>query len=269
MIYRIDVFVESEINPVTNMPYDDTWIAYCLTDCENYQMIVGRSNGSVYTAKVSKNYSNWKMSVCDFLQFQKSRNKNVILSITQEDLEKAQKCYDGHKYNEPFLRENEPDVLIHSTTYKNWLSIKGDGYLKSWNMLKREKSIWENEPIGKKLGDPVDFSNFIMFSSGAISSEIVALSKQNGKIIMNQNMKYKTGVRLYLDIKKIADDGLLIRDGIHLKVRDKLQLEKYLLWYATWDKVGLNSNISTPKEFTEKSNMMFNYLFDGKVKTTF
>ena len=78
---------------------------------------------------------------------------------------------------------------------------------------------------------------------------------------MDRDMKYKTGVRLYFDIQKIAEDGLLIRDGIHLKVKDTLPLKPYLLWYAAWDKVGLSSKISTPKEFTEKSNLTFYELF--------
>jgi len=269
MIERIDDFVESKINPVTNMPYDDTWIVYCLTNSTDYQMMVGSNNGSVYIAKVSKSYSAWKLSVCDFIQFQESIGKNIILAISQEDLAEAQKYHKGHKYNDPFLREKEPDILIHSTTYDNWLCIKEDQCLKSWNILKKEKASWEDKPIGQALGDPVDFNDYIMFSSGSISSEIVVLSKQYGKIITNQDMNYKTGVRLYFDMKKIAENGLLIRDGIHLKVKNTLPLEPYLLWCATWDKVGLKNNISTPKEFTQKSNKLFNQLFEGKVNTTF
>ena len=261
MIYRIDNFSENEINPITNAPYDDSWIAYCLTDASDYRMMVGKHNSSVYTAKVSRNYSGWKMPVCDFLQFQTSRNKNIILSIAQHDLEEAERRYSGHSYCDPYLRDYEPHTLIHSTTYENWLCIKNDGCLKSWNKLKEEKPLWENDPIGQKLGDPVDFRDFIMLSDDSVSSELVVLSKQNGQIIMDQDMKYKTGVRLYFDIQKIAEDGLLIRDGIHLKVKDTLPLKPYLLWYAAWDKVGLSSNISTPKEFTEKSNLTFYELF--------
>ena len=132
-------------------------------------------------------------------------------------------------------------------------------------MLKREKATWEKEPIGQQLGDPDDFRDYIMFSDGAVSGEIVVMSKQYGKIVMDQDMQYETGVRLYLDVKKIAEDGLLIRDGIHLKVKDTLPLQKYLLWYADWVRSGLDTNISTPKEFTEKSNRMFRQLFEGKI----
>lgn len=232
-------------------------------------MMVGNRHACVYTVKVSRHYNNWEMSVCDFLQFQESRHKNILLSIRQEDLEKAQQAYRGHTYNEPFLRENEPDVLIHSTTYENWESIQKDGCLKSWNALHQEKGTWEDKPIGQELGDPPDFRNFILFSSGSISGEIVVLSKQNGKIMMNQDMAYNTGARLYFDNKKIAADGLLIRDGIHLQVMDRLPLEPYLLWCATWDKVGLSSHISTPKEFTEKSNAAFHHLFNRPITTAF
>ncbi|MCI8590523.1 MAG: hypothetical protein HFE77_07440 [Clostridiales bacterium] len=129
--------------------------------------------------------------------------------------------------------------------------------------------MWEDKPIGQELGDPLDFRNFIMFSSGSVSGEIVVLSKQNGKIIMNQDLSYKTGARLYFDSKKMVADGLLIRDGIHVKVMDRLPLEPYLIWYATWDRVGLSSDISTPKEFTEKTNSMFNQLFKRNITTTF
>jgi hypothetical protein len=269
MIHRIDNFVESNINPITNMPYDDTWIVYCLTDSTDYKTKVGSSIGGVYIVKTSKLHQNWKMSVCDFIEFQKSKEKNIILAISEDDLEEAQKYYKGHNYNEPFLRDNEPDILIHSTTFDNWISIKEDKCLKSWNALKKEKVIWEDKPIGHLLSDPADFNDYVMFSSGAVSSESVVLSKQHGKIIMDQDMEYKTGVRLYFDIKKIAEDGLLIRDGVHLKVKDMLPLEPYLLWYATWDNVGLKNNVSTPKEFTMKSNDLFNKLFEGKINTTF
>ena len=59
------------------------------------------------------------------------------------------------------------------------------------------------------------------------------------------------------DMKKIVEDGLAVRDGAHLKVKDKLPLKPYLIWTATWENVGLDNRISTPKIFTEKANMEF------------
>ena len=269
MIYRLDECSQSEANIFTRRDSDESRIIYCLTDDGDYEMTVGKNDRGVYTVKRNKNFDGWEMSVCDFIGFYETRGKNIGLSVSREDLNKAEKLYNGHKYNDAFLRENEPDVLIHSTTLENLKSIVKDKCLKSWNILKYEKAIWEDKPIGTELGDPIDFRDFIMFSAGSISGEIVVLSKQNGKIVMDCDMEYNTGARLYFDGKKIAADGLLIRDGIHLMVKDKLPLEPYLLWCATWHKLGLKSRVSTPKEFTEKLNMMFNRLFGKNIKTEF
>ena len=270
LIYRVkENFIESDINPFTNMPYDPSWIIYQLTDSNDYQIMSGGKNNGVYTLKVSKKYPQWKISVFDFLQFQETYNKNIILSISDEDFEAAKLHYGNHNYNDNFLRSYESDVLIHSTTLENWRKIESDGCLKSWNVLKKSNATSETQPIGKLLGDPNDFSDYIMFSDGDISGEIVVLSKQLGKITMNSDMKYQPGARLYFDAKKIAKDGLLIRDGCHLKVKDELPLFPYLIWAATWRSVGLASSLSTPKRFTELSNSIFNKLFHKNVVTTF
>lgn len=269
MLYLVNEgFNETEVNPFTGRPYNDSWIIFSLTNTNDYHILNGGSN-SVYTLKVSKHYPQWKMSVFDFLEYQNTYNKNIILSISAEDYEAANKQYGNHHYNDRFLRDYEPDVLIHSTTQKNWARIESEGYLKSWNRLKSERINWEVFPIGRYLGDPADFSDFIMFSGGGISSEIVVLSKQIGKITMDQDMQYITGARLYFDVKKIAADGLLIRDGCHLKVKDTLPLDPYLLWVGTWRSVGLSTPLSTPKEFTELSNSTFNKLFNKNVNTSY
>lgn len=107
----------------------------------------------------------------------------------------------GHKYNETFLRENEPVCLIHSTPLSNWESIRRDGILKSWNYLKSERCVYEDKPIGLQLGDPIDFSDYIMFGGGT-TGEIVVNSKQQGKIVMDENAEYLTGARLYFNAEK-------------------------------------------------------------------
>jgi len=74
---------------------------------------------------------------------------------------------------------------------------------------------------------------------------------------MDADAEYLTGARLYFDAEKMARDGLLIRDGCHIKVKDILPLKPYLLWAATWDQVGLESQTSTPRIFSEKADQMF------------
>lgn len=270
LIYRVEEgFTETEINPITSQKYSDDWVAFCLTTSDQYQIMVGGGSNSIYTVRISKNYQQWKMSLMDFIQFQESCNKNILLSVSNEDFEEAKSAYNNYCFNDSFLRDYEPKVLVHSTTLSGWQYIKKDGYLKSWNILKGERESWEDSPIGSQLGDPTDFSDYIMFSGGAVAGEIVVLSKQNGKIIMDQDMRYIPGVRLYFDAKKIAEDKLLVRDGCHLKVKDKLLLEPYLIWVADWKTIELESEFSTPAEFTVKANNRFNEIFGEKVITSF
>lgn len=264
MIYRIDELTENKINPITESEYDESWIIFIVTDNKDYQQMCGSHNSCAYTIKFSRFTNNdWKMAVCDFIGFCEANEKNGIIVISEADLEIAKSYYDGHRYNEPFLRESEPSILIHSTPMSNWKQIKCDGMLKCWNRLKAEKTITEEQPIGIQLGDPRDFSDYIMFGGG-VTGEIVLNSKQQGKIVMDVNADYLTGARLYFDAKTMAEDGLLIRDGCHLKVKDTLSLTPYLVWVATWDHIGLASQISTPKIFSEKADKEFNNIFKAK-----
>ena len=256
MIYRLDNFTENGINPITNKPYDSSWIIWWLTDTDEYKQMVGAFNGCAYTIKFSRRADGWQMSVCDFIEFNSRLGKNMILVISENDLNSARAMYKGHSFNEPILRENEQVYTVHSTSLENFELIQKDGCLKSWNILKTEKVITEQKPIGSVLGDPDDFSDYIMFGKN-IAGELVVNSKQQGKIVTDKNVEYLTGARLYLDMKKIVEDGLAVRDGAHLKVKDTLPLKPYLIWVATWQNVGLESRISTPKIFCERANQEF------------
>lgn len=156
-----------------------------------------------------------------------------------------------------FLRPYEQNILVHSTTWDCWQSIKKDGCLKSWNILKSGNSIKEESPIGERLGDPFNYRDYIMFTNGGIAGEIVVSSKQKGQIEMDVDSFYEPGARLYFDAQKIANDGLLVRDGVHLKVRNKLPLCKYLVWVATLETIGMDYQEATPYKFANESDRLF------------
>lgn len=257
MIYRMDRLSENSINPISGCAYDNSWVILMLTESLDYQQMCGSSNGCAYTIKMSRcQYKNWEMSVGDFIGFSEANGKNAILVMSEADLKSAKKQYEGHRYDEPLLREYEPSILVHSTPMNSWEQIKRDGLLKSWNMLKAEKVITEEQPIGLQLGDPMDFREYIMFGNG-VTGEIVVNSKQQGKIVMDTEASYLTGARLYFDARRMACDGLLIRDGCHLKAKDMLPLKPYLIWVATWETIGLASQVSTPKFFAEEADKHF------------
>lgn len=262
MVYRVDEFREESINPITKQKYDSSWIILILTDSADYEKMCGSNNGCAYTIKISRSEcKDWKVSVGDCMSFNETNGKNIILVMSEAELEEVKRYYKGHSYNESCLRENEPFVLIHSTQMESWKQIEQAGMLRSWNKLKERKVLNEEQPIGVKLGDPMEFSDYIMFGAG-ITGEIVVNSKQHGEIVMDFDMEYLTGARLYFDANKMAQDGLLIRDGCHLKVKDTLPLVPYLMWVATWDVIGLESQISTPRIFAEMSDAKFKMLFE-------
>ena len=264
MIYRIDELTENQINPTTNSAYDSSWLILSLSNSTNYAILSGVNNGCAYSIKISKVlHNNWKLAVGDFIEHCDSNSLNGILVISQHEYDEVISNYNDHHFNETVLRDYETSVLVHSTTMENWINIQHDGMLKSWNKLKLENTDFENQPIGIQLGDPINFSDYIMFGGG-VTGEIVVNSKQSGKIVMDIDAEYKTGARLYFDARKMAKDGLLIRDGAHIKVKDKLPLEPYLIYSATWDKVGLPNQISTPKIFAELSDQSFKEFVNNK-----
>ena len=261
MIYRVDYLPENKINPITGQEYDSSWIVFTLTCSVDNRAITGMGKEGVYFIRVSRFLNDdWQLSVGDFIGYCDANALNGILVMSESDYNDALGKYDGHSYNEPVLRKDEAPVLIHSTTADCWKSIQHDGALKSWNQLKRDLAEWESKPIGAQLGDLSEFSDYIMFGGG-VSGEIVVSSKLSGFINMDVNAEYHTGARLYFDAKKMAEDGMLVRDGAHVKVKDSLPLEPYLMWVATWDKLGLNSPLSTPKIFAETADDRFRVVY--------
>jgi len=113
------------------------------------------------------------------------------------------------------------------------------------------------------LGDPVELRDYILFGHGT-TGEIVVNSKQKNRIEMDENSEYITGARLYFDMKKIAEAGLLVRDGGEIKVKGMLPLEPYLLFAATWDKIGLHSERTTPKIFSDASDQYFDSMIRAR-----
>lgn len=253
MIYRLDEFTENNINPITIKPYDDSWVVFILTDSKEYNQFVGSVNGCAYTVKFSRFADeDWRLALGDFIEYNESNGKNIIIVLSDKDLEEAKKAYVGHNFKETVLRDGESRFLVHSTSLESYISIKNDGMLKSLNNLSMQI-----EPIGIKLGDPKEFSDYIMFCGGGVTGEVVVNSRQKGEITMDVNSLYTPGARLYFDAEKIAADGLLIRDGCHLKVKDRLPIKPYLIYVATAESVGFGNNLSTPKEFSEKADKQF------------
>ena len=269
-IYRTDSsFREYNANPFNNsLPYDDSWILLKLMDtADDFQQMTTGGNGQVFRFIMTKELKDWTYRVCDFIQYESVYNKNIILAINEGDLNTARAEYGNHKYNDPFLRDYEQQVLVHTTTRDKYEKILLSEELKSWKTSKAEYSVWEEAPIGALLGDPESYSSYVMFGTGGVYQELIPLAKQRGYIDMNLDGLYTAGARFYFDAAKIANDGLLVRDGVHQKVKERLNLIKYLLWTATSEELGVAER-TTPRIFAETADRIFSERFGMRVYDT-
>lgn len=258
MIYYTDnKFNDLNCNPyLDNQAYSNDWILLKLIDSANFKLYTGGGIDGIFQLVITKQNVDWAYKIYDFIQYETECDKNIIIAVNNIDLSDAKEVYGQHTYKDRFLRPYEQKILMHSTTKENYNKIIADGFLKSWALLKSECQIKEETPIGSLLGDPLDYSRYIMFTNGGISAERVVLSKQKGFIEMNIDASYIAGARFYFDAEKIAKDGLLIRDGAHLKVVNKLGLDKYLIWTATPEILGISED-TTPRIFAELSDKTF------------
>lgn len=256
VIFAEDSFTPCEINPYTGRPYSKNWVFIELADTDDYYMFNG-GNKFVFKVSVSKKCSDWKYRIMDFIEYEQMLGKRVIIKISDCDFEMAEREYNGHCHTDNFLRDYEGRYLVHSTTADSYKKIVEDGRLKSWNTLKSEGKIEEDRPIGLLLGDHEEYGNYIMFTNGGAAGEIVVNSKNSGKIVMDTDTPYRAGTRLYFDAEKIAKCGLLIRDGVHLKVKNELPLKDFLLWTATPKNVGLSGKSITPRLFADAADRIF------------
>lgn len=263
-VYLVDTsFVIDTINHFSkNKIFGSKWIIVKLTSDNKNKFIAGKCDSGTFCISISKCFKNWEYHIMDCLSYQEKYNRNVILSIDKDDYERARTAYQNHCITDRELRAYEPRVLVHSTTLELWHSIEECGYLKSWNTAKKDGNITENEPIGYKLGDPKDFSDYIMFGGMGFWNEVVVLSKQKNKLCYDKNETYTPGARLYFDAQRIAEDGHLVRDGMHLlKVKDRLPLEPYIIWIATSNICKTNEGKWTPLTFSEVADNTFFELF--------
>ncbi len=248
--------IEDIVNEIKSSSKKEDWIHFKLDDKQEFEKMCGKSDKGIYQFIRSRKFENWEYCVIDFISYVSSSKINGILEIDETDLQTAKKKCNENNYNDDFLRTFEAKVLIHSAPKASWDSIQKDKCLKSWNILNAEGKIKEKNPIGDLLGDPEEFSDYVMLGSGT-TCEVVVSSSDKKEINCSIDCHYQPGVRLYFDAQKLAEHGKLIRDGSHTKVKDRLDLKEYLIYSVTAKDIEDKELYWTPKSFTEKADKTF------------
>ena len=205
------IYFADEITPVNPFTddglYDDSWVELSITNSNDFQMMTGKT--IIFEFKISKQCEGWQLRAMDYVQYQILNNRNVIVTAPKKDYEESQSAYHGHSIYDKLLHPYEPKTLVHSTTAQAHLQIQKDGKLKSWNRLKSNNNTLEEKPIGSLLGDPSDFSDFVMLGGG-VAPGIVVNSRVKGFICMDSDNEYTPCARFYFDTRQLAVKGLLI-----------------------------------------------------------
>lgn len=248
----------TEYNPFSeNGEYGENWVSVTL----NHSRYIAPETNYLYGCSIGKKVYLWEYRVMDYINYNLMHNRNIIFVGSKRLYKKALKKYSGHSIYEKELRPYEARYIVHSTTPENYIKIVEYGSILSWNKAKGMRLCFEVEPIGVKLGDPEDFKDYIMLGTG-VQCEIVVLSKQKNKLCHDVDEQYVPGARIYFDTSHLAEMGLLVRDGVHYKVKDELPL-KFALFTASVDNVKLSGKI-TPNTFTEAADKEFQNLLNKK-----
>jgi hypothetical protein len=245
----------TELNPFTSMgDYGKEWSAFIYDEeIRHYSNIYDGT--MVYVLRVNLEMDSKYKRLFDYLTYEIRHGRNVILSMPEcIDFDEILALF-GSFLSDNQFRERDEKYLVHSTTKESWDSIKKSGVLLSPNELKKQGiNILE---IGlKPMLEPDDYSDYVMLDVLAGCGELVVNSRQLGYVCTNPDIEYTPGVRLYFDAEAIIKDGLGIRDGLHiLKIKDKLQLNKYLLEWVSAE--SFQKKDWTPSTFTNEANKYF------------
>ncbi len=233
-----------------NGEYGDNWVSISL----NRGSYIIPETKFLYGCVIGRKVDFWEYRVMDYINYNLMYDRNIIFVGSKRLYKKALKKYGDHSIYDRKLRPYENRFVIHSTTAENYQNIKKQGCIKSWNILKNEIPDFEVQPIGSMLGDPEDFRDYIMLGSG-VQCEVVVLSKQKNQLCHDADEEYVPGARIYFDNKILAEKGLLVRDGLHYKVKNELPLD-LALFTATVDNIKINGKI-TPNSFAQAADIKF------------
>ncbi|MDE5936977.1 MAG: hypothetical protein K2G83_06205 [Ruminococcus sp.] len=230
--------------------YDENWVSISL----NRSRYIMPETKFLYGCAIGRKVDFWEYRTMDYINYNLMYDRSIIFVGSKRLYKKALKKYASHSIYDRKLRSYENRFVVHSTTAENYERISRQGCIKSWNILKKEISDFETKPIGTMLGDPEDFRDYIMLGSG-VQCEVVVLSRQKNRLCYDADEEYTPGARIYFDNKILAEKGLLVRDGLHYKVKNELPLE-LALFTATADNIKINGKI-TPNTFTEAADIKF------------
>jgi hypothetical protein len=271
MIYKKAPSGWSPLDPNPFTPdgsYASGWSSFCILDRDDDQFMIGKMGTGPFSARFGRQVKQLEIRLIDFLRYENEQGRAVILAFPDDmDVEQYLKAAHSKVPDPAIVRPDDPVIIVHSTTLEAWEKIRTDGQLKSAAELSRislqpARSLESSSEIGRYVSnEPPEYNDYIMFGEMASTTpEKIVATYQAGRFVLDDDVVYEPGVRLYFDNQHMIRDGLTTRDGLHItKVHKRLPLSPYLLAAIGVKDVDPLRKVKawTPQSFMERADDFF------------
>jgi len=247
------IIASSDFNPNSINPYEENglYTSYsCFSTNGNtkYDLITKRTNSGCWLVKYNKN--NYQDHIYDFIKYENINGRIVI--IQTEYIDEVTTIIDKN------ITSIIPGILVHSTSLEASSEISKEMKIKALKYLEKNNRSIGTKIVKYQINEPEEYSEYIMLGEVEGNTELVMAMYQRDTFNTTENDLYKPGARIYLDSKKMDNDGLIIRDGIHIgKVHKEIDLSKYCIKIITANEFPFGEEW-TPKKFRDACNSVIN-----------
>lgn len=249
----------------TDGSYGSQWSCFSLAGGTSATFFTGRSTAGCWLARFGTGVPDVAQRFADFALYENNQGRTVILQLPP-GIDPAAFLRDAETTApEPTeLRPSDPAYVVHSTTTEGWRRIQSDGQLRAGSLI--GSSFGPTAPPTNEVeayirNEPPEYKDYVMFGEvGSATPEVILASFAAGRFVLDADVPYSPGVRLYFDNRKIVADGRCTRDGIHTtKVFRTLPLQGYLLLsVGTADLRQCGDTTSwTPRTFAQAADQLF------------
>jgi hypothetical protein len=88
VFYADSNFKQYKLNPFDgDKPYDTSWILFNLIEkADDFQYLTTGGNNQIFRCIMTKEQKDWKYRLNDFLQYETTYEKNIILAVDDTDI---------------------------------------------------------------------------------------------------------------------------------------------------------------------------------------
>jgi hypothetical protein len=244
--------------------YTNLWSCFSLKGGPGGGFFTGRTKSGCWLAKFSTGVTDVGQRFLDYTQYENHHGRTVIFDVPEDIdpnvfIEQAKVA----AIDAIHWRQSDPEYVVHSTTIDSWNRIRNDNELRSVNLTasrSRPSTTSKNEVEEYVSKEPPEYGDYIMFGTAGSTPELILASYAAGRFVLDEDVPYSPGVRIYVNNREIVTEGFCTRDGIHTtKVYQRLALQRYLILAITVADLPGSSDVETwtPRKYSEQADILF------------